>query len=91
MGNEYIKRISDEKLEFLLKVKGAVLIEGPKWCGKTWTALTHANTVGYIIEHRGRSLCLEQAPAAVLQAQAIVAPGPVVYEVRHIFALLTPV
>ena len=23
---------------------GAVCIEGPKWCGKTWTALNHANS-----------------------------------------------
>lgn len=22
---------------------GAISIEGPKWCGKTWTALNHAN------------------------------------------------
>ena len=31
---EYKKRIADELLERKLKGKGAVLIEGPKWCGK---------------------------------------------------------
>lgn len=35
---EYKKRIADELLERKLKGKGAVLIEGPKWCGKTTTA-----------------------------------------------------
>jgi len=25
------------------------LVEGPKWCGKTWTALAHSNTVRYIM------------------------------------------
>lgn len=34
----YIPRIVDEQLDFKLKTKGAVLIEGPKWCGKTTTA-----------------------------------------------------
>ena len=28
---------------------GALSIEGPKWCGKTWTALSHANSVVYIL------------------------------------------
>ena len=35
---EYRKRIVDKILERKLKGKGAVLIEGPKWCGKTTTA-----------------------------------------------------
>lgn len=34
---EYRKRLIDEKLEHYLKLFGAVLIEGPKYCGKTWT------------------------------------------------------
>lgn len=36
--DRYKKRIVDELLEKKLKSKGAVLIEGPKWCGKTTTA-----------------------------------------------------
>ncbi len=35
---EYKKRITDEILKRKLRGKGAVLIEGPKWCGKTTTA-----------------------------------------------------
>lgn len=35
---EYFKRISDVLLRERLEALGAVLIEGPKWCGKTTTA-----------------------------------------------------
>ena len=35
---EYLSRISDVMLRELLDAFGAVLIEGPKWCGKTTTA-----------------------------------------------------
>jgi len=48
MNGEYIKRISDEKLALLLRAKGAVLIEGPKWCGKTRSAEEAANSVLYM-------------------------------------------
>ena len=34
----YRHRILDFLLERKLQAKGAVLIEGPKWCGKTTTA-----------------------------------------------------
>ena len=34
----YKRRIMDSLLEKKLQAKGAVLIEGPKWCGKTTTA-----------------------------------------------------
>lgn len=34
----YRRRIMDTLLEKKLQAKGAVLIEGPKWCGKTTTA-----------------------------------------------------
>lgn len=41
MGEEkfsYRPRIVDSALRRKLRGKGAVLIEGPKWCGKTTTA-----------------------------------------------------
>lgn len=38
MAKEYLPRIADELLKRRLSVSGAVLIEGPKWCGKTRTA-----------------------------------------------------
>lgn len=37
-GKHYRPRIVDEELRRRLESKGAVLIEGPKWCGKTTTA-----------------------------------------------------
>lgn len=35
---EYLERISNQILKERLSARGAVLIEGPKWCGKTTTA-----------------------------------------------------
>jgi uncharacterized protein len=34
----YLKRIADQLLQERLRSSGAVLVEGPKWCGKTATA-----------------------------------------------------
>lgn len=42
---KYIPRISDNILKERLESKGAVLIEGPKWCGKTSTAAQVAKSV----------------------------------------------
>ena len=36
--HNYKKRIIEHQLSKKLEAKGAVLIEGPKWCGKTTTA-----------------------------------------------------
>ena len=45
---EYKKRIVDEMLLKKLKGKGAVLIQGPKWCGKTTTAEQISNSILYM-------------------------------------------
>lgn len=45
---EYRKRIVDKLLEYRLEEMGAVLIEGPKWCGKTTTAEQKANSIIYL-------------------------------------------
>lgn len=42
---EYKERIADSILQDKLDAKGAVLIEGPKWCGKTTTALQKSASV----------------------------------------------
>ena len=47
---KYKQRIADKLLERKLAGKGAVLIEGPKWCGKTTTAEQHANSLLYMTE-----------------------------------------
>ncbi len=44
MENKYMKRIADRVLQERLAASGAVLIEGPKWCGKTRTALENSKS-----------------------------------------------
>ena len=48
MKSKYIPRISDAKLALALEAMGAVLIEGPKWCGKTRSAEEFAGSVLYM-------------------------------------------
>lgn len=45
---KYKKRIADDILMRKLEGKGAVLIEGPKWCGKTTTAEQFSASVLYM-------------------------------------------
>ena len=45
---KYRARIADDNLKRKLEGKGAVLIEGPKWCGKTTTAEQLAASVLYM-------------------------------------------
>lgn len=44
----YKKRIADNLLQKKLKCKGAVLLEGPKWCGKTTTAEQASASIIYM-------------------------------------------
>ena len=41
---KYKRRIVDEKIETYLKLFGAICIEGPKYCGKTWAGRYHCNS-----------------------------------------------
>ena len=51
---EYIDRLVDKKIEDYLSIFGAVSIEGPKWCGKTWASLNHANSVVFLDDEETR-------------------------------------
>lgn len=42
--SKYKPRIVDALVKKNLRIFGAVCIEGPKWCGKTWTSSHHANS-----------------------------------------------
>lgn len=42
---EYKSRLQDDELLFRLECSGAVLIEGPKWCGKTTLGEHHAKSI----------------------------------------------
>lgn len=44
----YKSRVADSILQKKLKSSGAVLVEGPKWCGKTTTAEQQAKSINYI-------------------------------------------
>ncbi len=48
MDKRYLSRIVDRTLDAKLRYMGAVLIEGPKWCGKSWTAAQKAASILYM-------------------------------------------
>ena len=52
----YKERLIDKRIEKMLRIFGAVSIEGPKWCGKTWTSLNHANSVTYLTDKSARNM-----------------------------------
>lgn len=58
---KYLRRAYDSVLEFRLSSKGAVLIEGPKWCGKTTTAEHVSNSVVYLQNPETREQNLQLA------------------------------
>lgn len=64
-NKEYMPRLIDKKITDYLSVFGAILIEGPKWCGKTWTSLNHAKSVKYMDEPENKKLALLD-PKAIL-------------------------
>ena len=58
---EYKKRIADKLLKYRLEEVGAVLIEGPKWCGKTTTAEQQAKSVLYMADPDNQKSYIEMA------------------------------
>ena len=52
----YKERLIDKKITRYLNVFGAICIEGPKWCGKTWTSLHHSQSVTYMTETENKNL-----------------------------------
>lgn len=70
---EYKARITDSILQRKLAGKGAVLIEGPKWCGKTTTAEQAAKSTLYMSdpENEKQNLALVDInPKLLLQGEA---------------------
>ena len=69
---QYRKRIADEILRRKLEGKGAILIEGPKWCGKTTTAEQIAASVLYMDDPETKAQNLSMAelnPKRLLHGQ----------------------
>lgn len=58
---EYKQRIADRVLKYRLEEMGAVLVEGPKWCGKTTTAEQQAKSVLYMADPEKQKLYLQIA------------------------------
>ena len=68
----YKPRIIDHQIEEYLSAFGAICIEGPKWCGKTWTSSYHSKSEIYMGDPAGnfqnRQLA-ELSPALVLDGE----------------------
>ena len=72
MMNQYKKRIADTLLVRKLEGKGAVLVEGAKWCGKTTTAEQVAKSILYMSDSEKINQYLELAdvnPKQLLQGE----------------------
>lgn len=64
---QYIPRLFDDVLSFALKSKGAVLVVGPKWCGKSTTCKKHAKTVIDLMPINTRKNLIDFAKAAPVE------------------------
>ena len=64
---DYIPRLFDDVLSFALKSKGAVLVVGPKWCGKSTTCKKHATTVIDLMPINTRKNLIEFAKNAPVE------------------------
>ena len=72
MTNSYMNRVIDKDLERYLNIMGAILLTGPKWCGKTTTAMQHANSILNLddIDNRDQYLKLaELKPSELLKGK----------------------
>lgn len=66
---DYYPRICDRILQNKLKITGAVLIVGAKWCGKTETALQSANSVLFIQESPQHKETAKMMPSPLLEEE----------------------
>ena len=72
MAQKYYRRVCDQILLNKLEAKGAVLIKGAKWCGKTTTAVNVAKSVIYMEDPERKRQYLEMAdvsPSRLLQGE----------------------
>ena len=65
LNNDYIPRLFDEELDFYLKCVGAVVIVGPKFCGKSTTAKRHAKTIVDLTKTQDREQYVALAKNAI--------------------------
>lgn len=55
---EYVERLIDKDIDRYLNVFGAISVEGPKWCGKTWTSSKYAKSFIYLDDDSTRNLAM---------------------------------
>ena len=67
----YWRRVIDSRIEGRLKQSGAISIEGPKGCGKTFTAQQFSNSKVHFSDPRnpGPTLLAQQSPGEVLKGE----------------------
>lgn len=68
----YKNRIIDKRISRMMSIYGAVCVEGPKWCGKTWASRNHAVSASYIGDPAGNFMNKQMAeldPALVLDGE----------------------
>lgn len=70
--SKYKPRIIDKTVAKYLSTFGAVCIEGPKWCGKTWTSSHHSNSeflIGDPANNFQNRKLAEMSPSLVLEGE----------------------
>ena len=55
-NKKYLNRICDETIKDYLKASGAVIIKGPKWCGKSTTAKQFVNSEIYMQDETNKDI-----------------------------------
>lgn len=70
--DEYSPRLIDKIIDEYLDNCGAICIEGPKWCGKTWTSAYHSKSAFYVGDpNNGFSnrLLANEKPSLILKGE----------------------
>lgn len=70
--DEYMPRVVDDLLEAKLQQTGAVVIRGPKWCGKTETALKHSKSALFMQDPdqwTSNQMLADSKPSVLLRGQ----------------------
>lgn len=79
---EYMERLVDKNIQKYLETFDAISVEGPKWCGKTWTSSKHAKSIKYLDDSETKFLA-EFDPELILNDKS-----PVLIDEWHLVPTL---
>jgi len=65
----YLPRVVDDEMARALRAMPAVVVEGPRACGKTWTGRRFANSAVYLDERVSAALDAGMDPASILDGR----------------------